>query len=169
MRPPSRLALVGFMGSGKSTTGRILASILGYQFEDADDHIEARAGMTIAEIFRQKGEEPFRTMELEAIVELLDQEQTVIATGGGAFAQAACADELRARAFTVHLSCAFPEAWSRVAGQTGRPLVEKGENAMAALYAERKDKYSRAHATIDTSHRSPQEVAEEVLLLLPHP
>ena len=168
MRAPARIALVGFMGSGKSTTGRILASSLGYRFEDADDQIEARAGMKIAEIFRQRGEERFRAIELQAIQELLGREQIVIATGGGAFANAACAFELRARAFTIHLSCAFPEAWTRVTGQTGRPLVEKGESAMAALYAERKDKYSRAHAAVDTTHRSPEEVVKEVLRLLPH-
>lgn len=168
MRAPSRIALVGFMGSGKSTTGRILASSLGYRFEDADDHIESRAGMKIAEIFREHGEKAFRKMEHAAILELLGQERSVIATGGGAFAQPDCAFELRSRAFTIHLSCAFPEAWARVAGQTGRPLVEEGESAMAALYAERKDKYSGTHATIDTTHRSPEEVADEVLRLLPH-
>jgi shikimate kinase len=156
------------MGSGKSTAGRLLAADLGYRFADADDHIEAREGMKIAEIFRERGEESFRAMELQAILELLGREQTVIATGGGAFANATCAFELRARAFTIHLNCEFPEAWARVAGQTGRPLVEKGESALAALYAERKDKYSRAHATIDTTHRSPEEVAKEVLRLLPH-
>lgn len=167
MRAPSRIALVGFMGSGKSTTGRILARSLGYRFEDADDRIEACAGMKVAEIFSRHGEEPFREMELRAILELLALEETVIATGGGAFARPVCANHLRTRAFTVHLSCDFPEAWARVAGQTGRPLIEKGESAAKALYAERKDKYARAHLTVETTHRPPREVAEEILRLLP--
>ena len=90
----------------------------------------------------------------------------VIATGGGAFAQAGCADEILGRAFTVHLACDFEQAWARVAGRTGRPLAERGESAMKALYAERKDKYSRAHAVIDTTRLPPDEVVAELLRLL---
>jgi shikimate kinase len=93
----------------------------------------------------------------------------VIATGGGAFARASCAEDLLARAFTIHLSCEFAEAFRRAALQGGRPLVLKGEADVASLYAERKDKYSRAHATVDTTSLSPEDVVQGVLRLLPHP
>ena len=93
----------------------------------------------------------------------------MIATGGGAFVQPACADEILGRAFTVHLSCDFTEAFRRAAIQGGRPLVDQGETGVASLYAERKDKYSRAHATVDTTNRSPEEVVTGVLRLLSHP
>ena len=167
MSLPARIALVGFMGSGKSTVGRILARRTGYLFVDSDDEIESRAQTRIGEIFRLRGEAFFRELERKTIKDLLLVEGRVIATGGGAFAQPACAEDLLARAFTVHLNCDFAEAFRRVAGSGARPLVEKGEIEAKALYAERKDKYSRAHATVDTTHRSQDEVATDVLRLLP--
>ena len=155
------------MGSGKSTTGRLLAARLGHRFADADDQIEAMARETVKEIFEKRGEEAFREIEQRAIHDLLAEENLVIATGGGAFTRTGCADAILARAFTVHLACDFEHAWARVAGGTGRPLALKGESAMAALYAERKDKYSRAHAVIDTTRLTPNEVVAELLRLLP--
>ncbi len=169
MNLPSRIALVGFMGSGKSTAGRILAARIGYRFVDTDDEIESRARAKVSEIFRLQGEAFFRNLEEQAIRDLLEADGRVIATGGGAFAQEACAEALLARAFTVHLKCDFAEAFRRVADLGGRPLVDRGEIQARALYAERKDKYSRAHVTVDTTHRSPDDVAAEVLRLLPHP
>jgi shikimate kinase len=155
------------MGSGKSTVGRILAERTGYLFVDSDEEIESRARAKVSEIFLLQGEARFRELEQQAIRDLLSEEGRVIATGGGAFAQPACAEDLLARAFTVHLACAFEEALRRVALPGGRPLVEKGETEARALFVERKDKYSRAHATVDTTHRSPGEVADDVLRLLP--
>jgi shikimate kinase len=164
---PARIALVGFMGSGKSTVGPIVAGRLGWQFLDSDAEIEARARARVHEIFRARGEAYFRELERQTVGDLLGADQRVIATGGGAFTQASCAEDLLARAFTVHLSCDFEEAFRRVASLGGRPLVEKGVTAARALYAERKDKYSRAHATVDTTSRSPDDVAADILRLLP--
>jgi shikimate kinase len=164
---PTRIALVGFMASGKSTVGRILAERTGYGFVDSDEEIESRAQAKVSEIFRLHGEARFRELEQQTIRDLLKEEGRVIATGGGAFAQPACAEDLLARAFTIHLGCDFDEAFRRVAPLCGRPLFEKGETEARALFAERKDKYSRAHATVDTTHRSPGEVADDVLRLLP--
>lgn len=155
------------MGSGKSTVGRLLAVRLGYRFRDADDRIVEMAGETVAEIFENRGEEAFRKIEGRAIDELLTEQSVVIATGGGAFAQAGCGEAILSRAFTIHLACDFEQAWARVGGRTGRPLAGRGESAMRALYADRKDKYSRAHAVIDTTRLSPDEVVAELLRLLP--
>ena len=169
MNLPPRIALVGFMGSGKSTVGRILADRIGYRFVDSDEEIESRAQAKVSEIFRLRGEAYFRELEEEAIRHLLEADGRVIATGGGAFAQPACAEALLTRAFTVHLDCDFAEAFRRVAGLGGRPLVDRGETQARALYAERKDKYSRAHVTVDTTRRSPDDVSTEVLRLMPRP
>ncbi len=166
---PARIALVGFMGSGKTTVGRLLAERIGYEFVDCDDEIESRAGLRVADIFRLHGEAFFRELEEGAVRHALQTSDRVIGTGGGAFVQPACAEAILARAFTVHLSCDFPEAFRRAAIQGGRPLVDKGETDVASLYAERKDKYSRAHATVDTTNRSPEEVVKDVLRLLSHP
>ncbi len=169
MSLPERIALIGFMGSGKTTVGRLLAERIGYDFVDSDDEIESRAGLRVGDIFRLHGEAFFRELEEGALRDILTATDRVIATGGGAFAQPSCAQEILARAFTVHLSCDFTEAYRRAATQGGRPLVDKGEAEVASLYAERKDKYSRAHATVDTMNRSPEEVVDDVLLLLSHP
>ncbi|MEO5760865.1 MAG: shikimate kinase [Vicinamibacteria bacterium] len=164
MSLPPRIALVGFMGSGKSTVGRLLAAQAGYAFVDSDEEIEASQKAKISDIFRTQGEAAFRAMEAETIHRLLDREATVIATGGGAFAQSACADDLLARAVTVYLSCDFAEAFGRVAhcGQGSRPLVERGVVEAEALYMERKSKYAGAHVTIDTTRRSPEQVATDI-------
>lgn len=169
MTLPERIALVGFMGSGKTTVGRLLADRIGYAFIDSDDVIEARAETPVSEIFRRHGEAWFRRLEELALREILKSTRRVIATGGGAFAQPACAQALLDQSFTVHLSCDFPETFHRASLQGGRPLVEEGELDVASLYAERKDKYSRAHVTVDTTHRSPEEVVTDILRLLSHP
>lgn len=169
MSPPARIALVGFMGCGKTTVGRLLAERLGYDFVDSDDEIVSRSGLRMADIFRLHGEAFFRELEADAVRRILQASGRVLATGGGAFVQPACAEEILSRAFTVHLNCDFTEAFRRAAIQGGRPLVDRGETEVASLYAERKDKYSRAHATVDTTNRSPEEVVTGVLRLFPHP
>lgn len=167
MTRPARIALVGFMGSGKTTVGRLLARRIDYEFADADDAIASRAQASVSAIFKERGEAAFRHLEQEAIRELLQGTDLVIATGGGAFAEAACAEELRARAFTVHLDCEFEEARRRALAEGGRPLLERAERDVASLYAERKGKYSLAHASVDTTRRSPDQVVDAVLHLLP--
>ena len=169
MSVPARIALVGFMGSGKTTVGRLLASRIGFDFVDSDDEIESRAGLRVSDIFRVHGEAFFRNLEEGAIRGILGSDHRVIATGGGAFAQPACAHELLTRAFTVHLDCDLGEALRRGAIQGGRPLLDKGESNVASLYTERKDKYSRAHATVDTTNLTPKGVVEGVLRLLSQP
>jgi shikimate kinase len=166
---PTRIALVGFMGSGKTTVGRLLAERIGYEFVDSDDAIESRSGLRVGDIFRVHGEAFFRELEEGVVRHVLQASDRVIATGGGAFAQPACAEVILARSFTVHLDCDFVEALRRATIQGGRPLVDQGEAAVASLYAERKDKYSRAHATVDTTSLSPEDVVEGVLRLLSHP
>jgi shikimate kinase len=157
------------MGSGKTTVGRLLAERIGFDFVDSDDEIEARAQLKVGEIFRTRGEAHFRNLEDTVIADLMRADRRVIATGGGAFARSSCAEALLASTFTIHLSCGFDEAFRRATAQGGRPLVERGEGDAAALYAERKDKYSRAHAEIDTTRLSPEDVVKSLLRLLPHP
>jgi len=164
-RPP-RIALVGFMGSGKSTVGRDLAARLGYAFVDSDEAIRDRTGRTPAEIFRADGEPAFRAIEAEVLSRLIRVERQVLATGGGAFIAAPIAEALLAGSRVVHLHCDFEEAYRRSVGAGGRPLLDAGKTAAWTLYQERKDKYSRAHVEIDTTHRQPAEVVDEVIRLL---
>jgi shikimate kinase len=166
---PTRISLVGFMGSGKSTIGGLLATRIGHRFVDSDEEIEARARARVSDIFSRQGEAVFRELERQVIADLLEEERCVIATGGGAFAQPACAQALLARSFTIHLECAFDEAVRRATLLGGRPLLDQEGNKTAALYAERKDKYSRAHLTIETTLRSPDDVLGDILRSLPRP
>lgn len=157
------------MGSGKSTVGPLLARRIEYEFVDADTEIEARAKARIDEIFRTQGEAAFRDLEARVIADLLGPARRVIAAGGGAFTHPPSARDLLSRSFTVHLGCDFAEAFRRAGPAGVRPLLASGETGARALYEERKDKYSRAHVTVDTTRRSPDQVVSDILRLLPHP
>jgi shikimate kinase len=102
---PARVVLVGFMGSGKSSIGRLLARRLGYRFEDMDRRIERRAGRTIATIFQDSGEEAFREMEREEARAVASLRDRVVATGEGAFAPPRRGRSCRRGALTVWLRC----------------------------------------------------------------
>jgi shikimate kinase len=139
------IVLTGFMATGKTTVGRLLADELDYQWVDTDAVIERRHG-PIAEIFKTDGEETFRAMERELAVELAEQEGLVISTGGRMMLDAANVDVLcRARVFCL---TAEPEEIARRIGRPGqpvRPLLEGHNPAVriAELLAERQAGYDR--------------------------
>ena len=133
------VALVGFMGAGKSTLGEELARRLGRPFVDLDREIEKRTGNTVVELFAD-GEGGFRTVEERIAAEVLAAEPAVVALGGGAVLSAATRDELRRRALTVLLEVDVDTAWQRV-GDSDRPLAQ-GEEAFRALYAAREPLYA---------------------------
>lgn len=159
--------LVGFMGSGKSTAGPLLAARLGWEFVDLDQRIERLAGMPIRQVFELAGEPAFRAVErlaLEYERELvLKGRARVIALGGGAFAQERLADRLRDGGMSVWLSCPPEAMWERVKNEGGRPLA-KDPDAFQQLYAKREDAYARADARVD-SQRPAAEVVEQILAL----
>ena len=162
---PARVVLVGFMGSGKTSVGRLLARRLGYRFEDMDRRIEARAGRPIAAIFREDGEEAFRTMELEEARDVSGLEERVVAAGGGAFARPETRALLQKGALTVWLRCDLDTLLARIPPDGSRPLA--GNRAiMRALLAEREPFYRMADAAVDASAGTPHEVANRVLGLI---
>jgi len=137
------LALVGFMGAGKSTLGPALAERLGREFVSVDKVVEARTGAAVAEIFASRGEAEFRTLEEEAAVDALARRPlTVVELGGGALGSVQTRRALQEHAFTVHLETSPEEAWERVSG-SGRPLAYDAE-AFRALYEERLPLYEAA-------------------------
>jgi shikimate kinase len=159
------VVLVGFMGSGKSSVGRLLARRLGYAFEDMDRRIEERAGRTIAEIFRDDGEEAFRGMEREEALALSRLRGRVVAAGGGAFARADTRALLQSGALTVWLRCDLERILARVPADGSRPLA--GNRAiMQALLAEREPSYRMADVAVDASAGTPREVADRVVRLI---
>jgi shikimate kinase/3-dehydroquinate synthase len=138
------LALVGFMGAGKSTLGPLVAERLGRPFVSVDALVEERAGTSVAELFETGGEGEFRRREEEAALDVLARaELVVVELGGGALGSTRTRDALSTRAFTVHLETSVEEAWSRVAGT--RPLA-RDAGAFRALYERRRPLYECADA-----------------------
>ena len=168
---PPIIALIGFMGAGKTTVGKILAGKLGYEFVDTDDLIVARAGVPIADIFRRTGEAAFRRMETEALHSLVGRVRTVIAAGGGAPAHESNRTFFRAHAVTFHLRVSMMNARGRAQTPGGpvRPLLAQEEGEVQRLYDTRRSLYEAIGQPVETDGRTPHEVAEEIIRLLRGP
>jgi shikimate kinase len=160
-----RVLLIGFMGSGKTRVGRILARNLGWTFRDFDDEISARVGLPISEIFRQHGEAFFREMEGRTGTELLRGQRVVLATGGGWPAGPGRMDGLSPGTLSVWLQVA-PETAVERAREEGptRPLlaVRDPVGRAKALLSEREPFYRKADVVIDTTQASPEKLASEI-------
>ena len=158
--------LVGFMASGKSTIGRLLAHRLGWSFFDTDDEIEAAEKMTISEIFEQRGEPEFRRIEGEIVRQhvlwIERGRPAVLALGGGVFTQAENRRILEGRGVTVWLDCPFPVVSKRASQAAHRPLARDPER-LAALYESRREIYALADIHIPIVRDDPAEVAEVIL------
>jgi len=149
--PKRTIALVGMMGAGKSSVGRRLAERLGLPFRDADSEIEAAAGMSIADIFAERGEAEFRAGERRVIERLLGEPPHVLATGGGAFIQPKTRALIEARAISVWLRADIDLLMSRVLKRKTRPLLqtEDPRRTMADLLAAREPIYALADIAVD--------------------
>jgi shikimate kinase len=123
------LVLVGMMGSGKSTLGRKLAHVLGFEFVDADDEIEQAARMTIPEIFEAYGEDGFRDGERRVMARLMDEASArrVIATGGGAFLDPRTRALILAKSIAIWLDCDVETLLERLSRKDTRPLLREGD------------------------------------------
>ena len=162
-----RAVVVGPPGAGKTTVGQLVAGALGVGFRDTDADIEAAAGKPIPEIFFDEGEAHFRTLERAAVREALDFADGVLALGGGAV----LADETRValRGHTVvYLSVELADAAKRVGLAQGRPLLTVNPRAtLKYLLDQRRPLYEEvATVTVPTDHRSPKEIADEVVRLI---
>ncbi len=155
-----RVVLVGPMGAGKSTVGRILADRGGIGFRDTDDDVEALDGRTVSDIFVESGEQHFRDLERAAVSRALAEHDGVLAVGGGAV----LAEDTRAALAghrVVYLRVGLTDAASRVGLGTSRPLLLGNvRGTMKALLDERGPVYEElATSVVDTDGRTPDEVA----------
>lgn len=132
VRPPRPIVLIGLMGVGKTTVGRRLAQRLHLPFVDADNEIEAAAGMTIAEIFERFGEDHFRDGERRVIARLIDGTPKVIATGGGAFLNAETRALILDQSIAIWLDAPPHVLAERVAKRDHRPLL-RGKDPLKVL------------------------------------
>jgi shikimate kinase len=160
-----RIVLVGFMGSGKTTLGSLLADELDWSFLDLDDEIERREGRDIPRIFREDGEEAFREIEQRAAGDVLHGDRRVIASGGGWPCRPGRLENLPAGTLSVWLKASPETVLARVRAQgPGRPLldVENPLERIRELLATREPYYRMARWWVDTELHSPREIVRRM-------
>jgi shikimate kinase len=157
--------LIGFMGSGKTTVGSLLAERLGLSWIDLDDEVERRSGQTIPEIFAIHGEEAFRELEHESLLAVVGRSRAVIATGGGLAAQERGLGVMQETGITVWINPSLATIVRRLTGPEvdQRPLFQDSEQ-VEALYHRRLPSYRRCRLHVEVGDtESPQQVVERIL------
>ena len=170
-----KISLTGFMGAGKSATGKILARKLHLEFIDTDGIIEERAGQSIKEIFSLQGEPFFRSLEKTVVAEVARKEGVVIAVGGGAILDPANRRNLKKNGLVIFLMVSPDEIRKRSAGDASRPLLNTSKKAGEGLYSlpkketiknllsQRMPFYRKADICVDTDGKTPREVAQAII------
>lgn len=162
------LALWGFMGTGKSTVGALVARTHEARFVDLDHTIETATGKTIAEIFEQDGEQVFRQHEHQLLLRQIElgtrgDTPTVLALGGGALLAPSSRKRALEVCFVVTLTANVATILHRISGSSNRPLLASGQDrAVVDLLNARAAHYAEAHAAVSTDGLSPTEVAEHL-------
>lgn len=161
------IVLIGFMGAGKTTVGRILAARMGLPFVDTDQLASDRAGMSISEIFSKKGEPAFRELERDVVHETLGGRDSVVALGGGALGDPAIATALQGSSI-VQLRVSWSEARRRLGDGASRPMLHTADPK--ALFDQRQGLYEMvAKHHVATEGRRPEEIANEIAVLVGGP
>jgi shikimate kinase len=163
--PDRPVVLTGFMGSGKSSVGKVLAERLGCRFVDLDAEIVAAAGRSINDIFAHDGEQAFRSMESACLERILGDGHSVVATGGGVVVSDENRRTLRSRGVVVNLVVTLPQVLTRLRGAADRPLFagSNAANSVKLLMDAREQFYADADIRIDTDRKSVEDVAAEIL------
>jgi shikimate kinase len=160
------IILTGFMGTGKTTVGRLLAATLGREFVDMDAVIEAREGRPISQIFAAEGEAYFRQLEADLCRELAARQGLVIATGGGALVNAANLAVMAATGLVICLDCDPAALWQRIGQSEDRPMLAQNDAGriarLTALLEQRAPAYARIGHHLDVTHLSPDEAARQI-------
>ena len=175
MNAPStdRIYITGFMGSGKSTVGPLLAKSLRYQFIDLDATIESKEGKRVPEIFRERGEPDFRSLERRELRLLSSLDGIVVATGGGALTDPGSLAIVRESGVLVYLEVPFETLLARLRGRRGRPMIasddgtplgdEQLRERIRSLLRSREPFYRRADIIVDAGSGSPAGTVSAIL------
>jgi shikimate kinase len=159
------LALIGFMGTGKTSVGRFVAELLDFQYLDTDEMIQAGTGRIISDIFKTDGEPAFRALEEKVVAELASRAKTVIATGGGLPKNPKNLTSLKTHALVVCLWASPEKIWERVKNQSHRPLLHDAnpQAKIRELLVAREPFYKQADVLLNTELRSVREVAQQIV------
>jgi len=165
------VVLIGFMGTGKTSTGKMLAAKLGAAFIDMDQRIEEEAGMSIPDMFARKGEAYFREQERALVKRLAARRNAVISTGGGTVKNPDNVADFKKSGVIVCLSASVDAVLARTNRRGTRPVLDGADQgdrrkAVEQLMAERRELYKQADYTIDTSELSPLLVVENIVRFL---
>ena len=158
------ITLIGMMGSGKSTVGAYLSSMLNLPFVDTDKKIESAENRSISDIFNKDGEKYFRRLEKNIIKNLLTSAPKILSVGGGAFEDFESRELLLQNSTVIYLETSAETIYQRIKNDNTRPLlknnmtVEKIEN----IISERHINYEKAHFTVKTDNKSVEQVANEI-------
>jgi shikimate kinase len=166
---PKNIFLIGLMGAGKSTVGRVLAKRLGKTFIDSDLEIEKRCGVKIPTIFEMEGEEGFRKREAVVIKDLTTQENIVLATGGGSILLPENREYLHSNGYVIYLRANPHELWLRTRNDKGRPLlnIQDPQKKFKDLYEFRDPLYSSiAHQIIETGKPNVNQLTNKLVMQL---
>ncbi|HSW39558.1 MAG TPA: shikimate kinase [Acidobacteriota bacterium] len=159
------IIICGFMGTGKSSVGKKLASMTGYHFLDMDAAIEEHEGMSIPDIFSTRGESAFRALETEMVKKIAGMERRVIATGGGTVVNPDNLCVLKSCGVVVNLTASVPVIIERIGSGHGRPMLHDGDRIerVTSLLKKRESAYAQADIACDTSQLNIEGVAREIL------
>ena len=156
------IVLIGFMGTGKSTVGKRLANTLAWDFVDTDSLIGEVTNLSVSEIFRRHGETRFRSEERIVVEKLSQQEQVVIATGGGTVLNPLNWQVLTKNGIVIALHASIEVILNRVGHKNDRPLLKGTREEIEKLWSERQECYAQADFMVDTSDKTIDEVVSEI-------
>ena len=159
------IVLIGMMGSGKTHLGKMLAQSLNIPFYDSDQLVEARGGLSVNEIFELYGEERFRQSEEKTILELLNNEACIIATGGGAPVNSVILNAIKKQAISIWLKSDLKTIYKRIEQSKTRPLLKQDnpKQVLKELLDKREAVYTQADITIAINHNKADKSLAEML------
>ncbi len=162
----SNFSLIGFMGSGKTSSGQELARLLKFDFVDSDQLIQNEMGLTVREIFEKYGEKKFRDQEKAQLEKIRTMGKTVWATGGGSWLNPLIRESLLENSWSIWLKVSVDQSWQRVSAHLSqRPLLSNALNPISEIdqkLKERNPVYSLANYSVSTDDKTPREVAGEI-------
>jgi shikimate kinase len=159
------IALTGLMGSGKSTIGLLLAQKLNMDFVDIDAEIEEKEGISISQIFAEKGESFFREIEKQEIQHFVSKSNQVISTGGGAVQKAENIKLLQQNCIIIYLKTSAEVLFARIKNDTKRPLLQNTDPlaTLKELLQKRQNNYQKADIIVDTDEKTIDDIINEII------